>query len=615
MPDPDLTYTLDAMERPTALSQNYPNNYTWASGATYNAANQPLHDGTATRAYNSLNQMTSIAASGMSMTYNYSSTNNNGQITSSKNNVTNETVTYQYDALKRLVEADGLKWGETYTYDGYGNLTQMNPSGTAGAPSLSLTVALDANNVPTNRINASGVTYDNNGNQTLGFGNLSLTYDAANRISAVGGIQTAAYAYDSDNRRIYSRNANGIEAMYFYGVDGKTLATYTYAIVTSNGSPEVQLMQQSDNVYFLGKLIAAEGNAVQTDRLGSVRSGGPGNLGYQAQYPYGVEYSLTANDREKYATYTRDSATGLDYAMNRYYASQWGRFLSPDPYAGSVSLRNPQSWNRYGYVGGDPANHTDPSGLYIGMGPDGPEGPDGPGFGDGSGCGDGILDPLDPGNWFDGGWGPPTFPFGGPPASCGQGFLPSGFGGAGGGGGSNRSALYKLDAAALAADASQFASDLLNDMISADCAGDMADLGITPEDWAGALENVSVLNGIGSQVPLASTLPNGSAAQQFAQSKGMTVGQTFSAGSGQVAMASVNGPQVWINPFLVNPGDTQADAALIGHETLHNLGLTDATIQHDLGLPVTNNTVNISNKLQQDCFPGPPGIILQGGTN
>jgi hypothetical protein len=143
----------------------------------------------------------------------------------------------------------------------------------------------------------------------------------------------------------------------------------------------------------------------------------------------------------------------------------------------------------------------------------------------------------------------------------------------------------------------------------------MADLGITPEDWAGALENVSVLNGIGSQVPLASTLPNGSAAQQFAQSKGMTVGQTFSAGSGQVAMASVNGPQVWINPFLVNPGDTQADAALIGHETLHNLGLTDATIQHDLGLPVTNNTVNISNKLQQDCFPGPPGIILQGGTN
>ena len=60
--------------------------------------------------------------------------------------------------------------------------------------------------------------------------------------------------------------------------------------------------------------------------MGSVRSGGPGGLGHQAQYPYGVEYSATANDREKYATYTRDSVTGLDYAMNRYYTSRGAGF-------------------------------------------------------------------------------------------------------------------------------------------------------------------------------------------------------------------------------------------------------------------------------------------------
>jgi RHS repeat-associated protein len=78
-----------------------------------------------------------------------------------------------------------------------------------------------------------------------------------------------------------------------------------------------------------------------------------------------VEYSLTANDREKYATYTRDSATGLDYAMNRYYASQWGRYLSPDPSSKSIAPGNPQSWNRYPYVDGDPSNHTDPSGLLL----------------------------------------------------------------------------------------------------------------------------------------------------------------------------------------------------------------------------------------------------------
>jgi RHS repeat-associated protein len=225
-------------------------------------------------------------------------------------------------------------------------------------------VALDANNVPTNRIAAQGVMYDNNGNQTQGFG-LAMTYDVANRLSAVGNGTFSYYAYDSDNRRIYSRNASGSETIYFYGADGMRIATYTYTMITYNGNAEIQLTQQSQNVYFLGKPISAEGNLVSTDRLGSVRSGGPGGLGYQAQYPYGVEYSLTANDREKYATYTRDSATGFDYATNRYYASQWGRFLSPDPSGASMSPGNPQSWNRYVYVSGDPVNHADPTGLFI----------------------------------------------------------------------------------------------------------------------------------------------------------------------------------------------------------------------------------------------------------
>jgi RHS repeat-associated protein len=120
------------------------------------------------------------------------------------------------------------------------------------------------------------------------------------------------------------------------------------------------LTQQSENVYFLGKLVSAEGTPVTTDRLGSVRAW---NGSTRTQYPYGVEYTVTANDREKYATYTRDSVTGLDYAMNRYYTSQWGRFLSPDPPAAAPNWGSPQTWNRYSYVVGDPINGNDPFGL------------------------------------------------------------------------------------------------------------------------------------------------------------------------------------------------------------------------------------------------------------
>jgi RHS repeat-associated protein len=73
------------------------------------------------------------------------------------------------------------------------------------------------------------------------------------------------------------------------------------------------------------------------------------------------------NDQVKFATYTRDSATGLDYADQRYYASTFGRFMTADPYrATSASPSNPmdpKSWNRYSYVEGDPINYTDSRGL------------------------------------------------------------------------------------------------------------------------------------------------------------------------------------------------------------------------------------------------------------
>src|SRR5271165_5778963 len=58
------------------------------------------------------------------------------------------------------------------------------------------------------------------------------------------------------------------------------------------------------------------------------------------------------------------SATGLQYADQRYYASNFGRFMSSDRYKASGRAKDPGSWNRYAYTRGDPANRFDPSGRF-----------------------------------------------------------------------------------------------------------------------------------------------------------------------------------------------------------------------------------------------------------
>lgn len=66
--------------------------------------------------------------------------------------------------------------------------------------------------------------------------------------------------------------------------------------------------------------------------------------------------------RQQFTGYERDSDTGLDYTHARYYANSQGRFTSPDPFAASAKLTDPQTLNRYTYVHNNPLVFTDPTG-------------------------------------------------------------------------------------------------------------------------------------------------------------------------------------------------------------------------------------------------------------
>jgi RHS repeat-associated protein len=282
------------------------------------------------------------------ITYTYSSTQNDGQITGVTDSLSGEAMTYQYDVLKRLTSASSspisgsmpAAYTETFGHDGFGNLTSTVLNGTTTS------IAVDAT---TNRLTSA--SYDANGNMTSGAG-ATLTYDVANRLVSAaetsGGIEY--YGYAPDNKRVYRKLASGTEEVTLYGFGGEKLGTST---ITSS-----YLTMGGTLVWFGGKLIS-DGTTTPMfqDRLGTNRASAA------RFYPYGEELTSTANDREKFGTYIRDGYTGLDYADQRFYASTYGRFTKPDPSGDSIERRDPSTWNRYAYTNGDPVNANDPNGL------------------------------------------------------------------------------------------------------------------------------------------------------------------------------------------------------------------------------------------------------------
>jgi RHS repeat-associated protein len=115
--------------------------------------------------------------------------------------------------------------------------------------------------------------------------------------------------------------------------------------------------------------------------------------------PYGEDYAQSGSTPDLQftvgsvgeLTIAASGGQGLfDFDFRKYSPAQ-GRWISPDP-AGlaAVSPLDPQSWNRYAYVGNRPLNSVDPLGLVIY-----PEGPPCDPFEDGCGGGGGGCDPSD----------------------------------------------------------------------------------------------------------------------------------------------------------------------------------------------------------------------------
>jgi RHS repeat-associated protein len=261
-----------------------------------------------------------------------------------------------------------------WTYDSLGNRLTQTPSGSGQTPvPTAQTLTYNGNN----QIN--GLVYDAAGNLTDD-GTSKYLYDGEGRLCAVYHYQVpisqTQYIYDAMGRRVgkgsissFSCNVltNGFSLSneYVYGLDGKQLVETSgwFAVLHSNFFANGQLLATNNGANWYYNL----NDWVGTKRVVANMSGSI-NVEY-ASLPYGdgqttVNYYGSDDTEHHFTGKERDPESGNDYFGARYYSSNMGRWMSPDPKAPSAkTLMNPQKWNKYNYVLNNPLSMFDPDGL------------------------------------------------------------------------------------------------------------------------------------------------------------------------------------------------------------------------------------------------------------
>jgi RHS repeat-associated protein len=259
------------------------------------------------------------------------------------------THAYGYDLLDRLTSATYTGTApEAYAYDGPGNRTSSHRSASYSYQ-------------PFNRLTgtvAAGYLYDNNGNTTTkteGTGTTHFAWDFENRLTQVvtPSSVSVTYKYDALSRRVQSSASNGVSTNFTY--DGDDIVqdkTSTNVITEYLSGPGVdnKIRQKTGNTLYYFSQDHLGSTTALTDSKGAL-------VEREAYDAYGNSTG-SAKTRYGFTGRERDAVTGLMYYRARWYDPQLGRFISEDPIglAGGI--------NQFAYVGNDPQNRKDPSGLY-----------------------------------------------------------------------------------------------------------------------------------------------------------------------------------------------------------------------------------------------------------
>jgi RHS repeat-associated protein len=404
------SYQYDALNRPTQVTYGDGSTTTY----TYDAAERPTQivdslSGTITRTYDGLDRLTNETTPQGSVTYGYdlASRRTNMQLTDGSG--AEPAISYTYDNGGRLlsvtqgtgaVSCNGLQVTLCFTYnaanlqsslafpngvtqsDSYDaanqliGITDKHSTTTLGTLAYTYDLAGRRSTVsgswartgipaavsaatynPDNELTSWGskvLSYDPNGNLTSD-GTNTYTWNARNQLSGISGGITASFGYDALDRRTTS-TIGGATSQYL--LDGQNVAEQ----LSSTRAPTSTFLDGlSPNQYFTDT-TSGQQSALLTDALGSTvaLAGSAGTI--QTQYTYDPFGSAAtggaASTNPIQYTGMQNDGTGQYFDHARYYSPGLDRFTSQD----SIGCSSTEA-NLYRYVGDNPTNMTDPSGL------------------------------------------------------------------------------------------------------------------------------------------------------------------------------------------------------------------------------------------------------------
>jgi RHS repeat-associated protein len=221
-----------------------------------------------------------------------------------------------------------------FRYDGRGNQTFRDGPDIAGGHQ---DIHYNDSNLPRKVTTGAGASqYD-----------VFFQYDAAGHRAVTRAPDATVLQMDEYYEKEQRQTAGGVEeeSRYYVFAEGERIALITR---TQNGT---------------GGGFSESTKYLHHDRLGSLiaTSDQDGSLGSEIQYGLFGEPSEELDVPYGYTDYRHEQDLGLVDARGRFYDPKFGFFLSADPVgplSGSSTLGN-----RYAYVGYDPINRTDPSGL------------------------------------------------------------------------------------------------------------------------------------------------------------------------------------------------------------------------------------------------------------